>query len=325
MSGRIAVVAVLALCAGLATQFFGVDLAYSQTQSVRVWPAAEDPGTNPDWEGWNAVPRSRIALTAQQVAAPVGGGSVARVVVQTVHHEGDLVMRMSWRDATEDLSTAGTELFTDGVAVQFPANASSSVPAICMGQADGAVNIWHWRADSQAGVSAEAPLGAGYVDRYDDTSEAYFPATASDNPFAAGPLVQSLLAGGFGTLTPADAQTVVGEGRYADGEWVVVMRRSFAAPTAEHPQFAFEQNIDVAFATWDGSEDERDGIKSVSQFVRLSIRESDVSLPAADGPVPVPPGSSTSALVEGIFFGVLLLMLVFAAGLIRQLVKSLRG
>jgi hypothetical protein len=314
MSRRMLVVAGLALAVGLMTQIFGLDLAYSQTLSVTVWSSEEDPGVDPDWAGWAAVPGAPVPLTAQQIATPLGGGSTPSMTVQTVHVDGDLVLRISWRDSTLDTSTASTELFTDGVAVQFPADPRSSVPAICMGQADGAVNIWHWRADSQVGVPSMPEIGDGYVDRYADISETYYPAAASGNPFANGEAVQSLLAGSFGTLTPMDEQTVIGEGRYIDNEWAVVLRRSFAAPTTEHPQFEVGQDIDVAFAIWNGSADERDGIKSVSQFVRFSISEAVVAAPSTPTTAASssPPSSTIGYVVVGLFAGVVLALLLVA-------------
>jgi hypothetical protein len=53
------------------------------------------------------------------------------------------------------------------------------------------------------------------------------------------------------------------------------------APRAEQPQFEVGQEIDVARAVWNGSENERDGIKSVSQFVRFSITSSSAPAPVA--------------------------------------------
>jgi len=314
MSRRMLVVAALALAVGLLTQVFALDLAYPQTLSVTVWSSAEDPGVDPDWSGWEAVPSAPVPLTAQQIATPLGGGSTPSLAVQTVHTDGDLVVRISWSDTTADNSTARTELFADAVAVQFPADPRSSVPAICMGQADAAVNIWHWRADSQVGAPALPELGDGYVDRYADTSETYYPAAASGNPFASGAAVQSLIAGSFGTLTPMDEQTVVGEGRHMGDEWAVVLRRAFAAPSTEHPQFEVGQDIDVAFAVWDGSSDERNGIKSVSQFVRFSISEATVdgqsgSVAAARS---LAPNTTVGYIVVGLISGVVLALLLVA-------------
>ncbi len=325
MSRRMLTIAGLALAFGLVTQVFGFELAYSQTLSVTVWSADEDPGIDPDWAGWDAVPTARVPLTAQQVIAPMGGGSAPSVNVQTVHSGGDLVVRISWRDATEDTSTAKPELFADAVAIQFPASASSSVPAICMGQADEAVNIWHWRADSQAGISALPEPHDGYVDRYADTSETYYPATASGNPFAASSAVQNLVVGGFGTLTPADEQTVVGEGQYTDNVWAVVLRRSFVAPGAEQPQFEVGQEIDVALAVWNGSENERDGIKSVSQFVRFSITSSSAPAPVAsdEGIAQASPSAAGYVLI-GLFTGAVLVLVLLALVWFGIVVKSIR-
>ncbi len=325
MSKRITVVALLALALGLVIQLIGVDLAYSQTMSVTVWAAEEDPGLDPDWSGWDAVPTARVDLIAQGVITPTGGGSIPSVSVQTVHYDDELVVKISWRDATEDLSTAQTDLFSDAVAIQFPSSASSSVPSICMGQADGSVNIWHWRADSQAGAPAVPDMGDGYVDIYPDTSETYYPAAASDNPFSTSAAVQSLLAGGFGTLTAADAQTVAALGAHDGDEWSVVLRRPFTGPGDGHPSFDVGTETDVAFATWNGSEGDRNGIKSVSEFIRFSVRPETAAEGFSTTPVPSTSSTLPSGLVVGLFFGILVILVLAQFGLMGRLIKSLRA
>jgi len=259
----------------------------------------------------------------------MGGGDTPSVNLQTVHSDGDLIVRISWQDATADTSPGKVELFADATAIQFPASASSSVPAICMGQADGAVNIWHWRADSEAGVSALPEPHDGYVDRYADTSETYYPAAASGNAFATSSAVQNLLVGGFGTLTPADEQSVIGEGLYDNNGWAVVLRRSFLAPGADQPQFDIGQEIDVALAVWNGSEDDRNGIKSVSQFVRFAISDSAVpqtlvSDTGVDGDTPIVTVSRSviGYVLVGLVGGAVLMLLLMVLVWFGVIAKS---
>jgi hypothetical protein len=140
-----------------------------------------------------------------------------------------------------------------------------------MGQADQSVNIWHWRADNEAGP-AETPA-SGYVDQYPATDDLHYPARAAGNPYAQphGGTVQNLVAGGFGTLTPIDAQQVRGHGTHDGERWTVVFARDYPAPGPFQPTFVDGQVIDVAFAAWDGALAQRDGIKSVTSFVQLEL------------------------------------------------------
>jgi hypothetical protein len=56
---------------------------------------------------------------------------------------------------------------------------------------------------------------------------------------------------------------------------MVVYTRPFEASGELQPVFSGDQPIDVAFAIWDGSQQERDGIKSVSSFTQLTITPED--------------------------------------------------
>ena len=302
---RIVTVAVMAAFFGFLLQTTGLEIAYSQSLLVTAWATAEDPGLDPTAALWDAVPVAGARLTAQQITPPTGG-STPVIYVKAVHVGDDLVVRLDWFDETEDDSTATPETFSDAVAIEFPSDARSTVPAICMGQADAGVNIWQWRADSQAGVPT-VPVTPGYVDFYPDTSELFYPSAAAGNPYAAGRPVQNLIAGGFGTLTAADQQTVTGAGVYADGWWSVVFRRSFASPGPDQPVFEVGQSIDVAMAAWNGSLQERDGMKAVSQFIRLVIGDEPIP-PAAAESLPSSTGWVAYLVMAGVV-GVLMVSL----------------
>ncbi|MDH3755972.1 MAG: ethylbenzene dehydrogenase-related protein, partial [Acidimicrobiia bacterium] len=170
-------------------------------------------------------------------------------------------------------SVLGVDEFTDAAAVEFPAQAASSVPSICMGQTDGGVNIWQWRASGQDGLptSIEDLSPTGYVDRYPSTEGLYFPAREAGNPVAQSSAVQDLVAVGFGTLTPAVDQGVAGMAMWEDDRWSVVFARELSPQAAEQAELGVGVSVDIAFAVWDGSEGERNGVKSVSQFVVLDL------------------------------------------------------
>ncbi len=112
--------------------------------------------------------------------------------------------------------------------------------------------------------------------------------------------VDNLLAGSFGTLTAAEDQMVAGQGAWDDGKWRVVFARDLAVGE-EYAQFAEGESANVAFAVWDGAKNQRDGMKSVSQFLTL-----EVSAEIATG------GGGPSGRVIGLF---VVVGLVVVAGL----------
>lgn len=249
--------------------------AIAQTQRIGAWHVDSEPlmdGFAPDWQ--SIVPVF-LPTTSQQTTPPMGGGAIERVAVRAVHFDDRLYVMLEWADNTADSMTARPEDFTDAAAIQFPAEAASTVPAICMGQADQAVNIWQWRADLESpapGLPDEA-----YVDSYQFTDDLYFPAREAGNPIAREERsgVTNLLAGGFGTLEATEMGGLEGEGRHHDGRWAVVFSRPLISRGDMQPDFDGDTPVDVAVAVWDGSQDERNGIKSVSAFSQLTITPED--------------------------------------------------
>lgn len=139
-------------------------------------------------------------------------------------------VRLRWRDETRDVATLH-DRFRDGAAVQFAVGDEATSYIMGTGPEE-PVNIWYWRSDANS--------------------------------------VESLAAGGPGSTTRLEEQPVSGDSRYQLGEetaanqWVVVMSRPIAA-AGEH-QVSFERaQVPIAFALWEGSDGQRDGLKSVSE------------------------------------------------------------
>ena len=270
--GKLGVFALMVLAA-VALRVADANPAQSQATTLRAWLVERDPTLNPMTEVWNDVPAIGVPLTAQLGVYPAGGGSVSTVQAKAVHTDDRLYVRLEWVDDSRDIRTDHVTSFADAVAVEFPSEAASSVPAVCMGQADAGVNIWQWRADRQPDLSASGPDDHPVVDYYPSEGDLWFPAERAGNPYAvdAGDPVQNLVARSFGTIGPARAQPVTGRATYEDGSWFVVFSRSFASPGPDQPTFATEQRTDVAFAVWNGANSDRNGQKQVSQFVRMAI------------------------------------------------------
>lgn len=250
--------------------------AMAQTQSIGAWRVASEPNMDGSAPEWQSILPVFLPTTSQQVTPPMGGGAIERIAVRAVHFGDHLYVMLEWSDRIPDETSDRYETFSDAAAIQFPAEAGSEVPAICMGQADQAVNIWQWRADQQQ-PPPDLPEN-GYVDLYPSFDDLYFPAREAGNPLSqddARVAVHSLVAGGFGTLEIADQGGLEGNAVYKDGRWMVVFSRAFESAHEMQPTFDGAGPVDVAFAVWDGSKGERDGLKSVSTFTQLHITPED--------------------------------------------------
>lgn len=250
--------------------------AMAQTQSIGAWRVETQPVMDGSAPEWQSILPIFLPTTSQQVAPPMGGGAIERIGVRAVHHDERLYIMLEWSDFSPDEVSDRSEAFSDAAAIQFPAEAGSEVPAICMGQADQAVNIWQWRADQQQ----EPPTlpDNGYVDSYPSTEDLYYTARQAGNPLSQADDrtgVANLVAGGFGTLEVTDRGDLQGNAVYKDGRWMVVFSRPFQPKGSLQPIIDGVDPIDVAFAVWNGSEGERDGIKSVSAFTRLQVTPED--------------------------------------------------
>ena len=148
--GALAAAALILMTAG-GLQFLDVNPAASQTAALPSYEASSDPGLDPADAVWHEAVSVRLPLSAQAAAYAAGGGGVAMVTAKSLHYKDRLYLRVEWKDSTNDKSTTRVEDFTDAVAIEFPAGGKATIPSLCMGQADAAVNIWQWRADSQAG------------------------------------------------------------------------------------------------------------------------------------------------------------------------------
>jgi cytochrome b558/566 subunit A len=148
------------------------------------------------------------------------------------------------------------------------------------------------------------------------------PAQAAGNPMAAAQFqspVEDLIAGGFGSLTPqsAEGQNVQGSGGWVDGRWRVIFTRDLVSDEAEDISFAADKVYSIAFAAWDGANDERNGEKSTSQWLSLQLGQaSPASAAASVSPVmTVPPGTGSAAIPPLVIAAIFLLTFVIVAGI----------
>lgn len=190
---------------------------------------------DPDDIIWERLPEYRVTLYP---APPVHDSVFLRhdpdlpprdVIFAVARTDGRFYVRLRWRDGSDD-SLRTRDRFVDGVAVQFSMGDDTTSYMMGTGPEE-PVNIWYWAADSNA--------------------------------------AQSLGAGGPGSTTLLDSQPVTADSRYVPsdtpeaGQWVVVMSRPLSEADLNQVNFDRDE-LAIAFALWQGENDERDGLKSVS-------------------------------------------------------------
>lgn len=161
-------------------------------------------------------------------------GQLPKVDVQGAHNGDKVFFRLVWDDSSRDDRIADTTQFIDAAAVLFPI--APDAPVAGMGLPGKPVNAWLWRPDWDAPKNV-AVEGVGTTQRRDDAS-------------------------------------LSGAGRHENSRWTVVISRSFAANGAPKGTASLKPGAAsrIAFAVWEGANQERAGIKSYSlDWIDLQI------------------------------------------------------
>lgn len=196
------------------------------TKTIRVLSVAGVDAASPEAAIWNKAPATQVAL---QAAFP-GHGSIVgtpvteRLTAQAVRAGDRLFVKLAWSDRTTNTAIKDTGQFVDGAAVQFPVNGKAATTPF-MGDPVNAVNVWHWRADG---------------------------------------ITENLLAKGFGTSTVVPSAGLKSAAVRTDSGWAVVLTRSLKVKPDEGASLSGKGTMPVAFAAWDGANQERDGLKAVT-------------------------------------------------------------
>ena len=161
-------------------------------------------------------------------------GQTGAVRVAAAHNGEALFFHLSWQDETKDDAIRDTTQFADGAGVLLPVRGDPMLQT--MGSASQPVNAWYWRADLEAPISVTAT--------------------------------------GLGSTVRSTGGSLSAAGSYESGRWRVVISRPFAVQgqdlVAQNPG----QTGKVGFAVWQGSNQERAGVKATTaDWLPLEIRE----------------------------------------------------
>ncbi|WP_029133574.1 chlorate reductase subunit gamma [Sedimenticola selenatireducens] len=217
----------LAAAAGLtAGAAAAADAAPEAQRTIQVLSVKGGDAASPKAAVWKKAQTTQVALqTAFPGHASIVGTAVTQQLTAQAVRAGDrLFVKLAWNDVTANTAIKDTDQFVDGAAVQFPVNGEVSTLPF-MGDAEHAVNVWHWRADGRT---------------------------------------QNLIAKGFGTATPVPSEGLRSASvRTRDG-WEVVISRPLQVKAEEGATLQGRSTMPIAFAAWDGENQERDGLKAVT-------------------------------------------------------------
>jgi len=152
----------------------------------------------PDSAAWREMAESVVKLTPtpldKQPSAYVqtawqnrGHGQVVEVIVQALHNDDTLAIKLQWNAEQPNRSINDVNVYADACAILFPANGTTA-DLQTMGSPEQPVVAWHWRA-------------------------------GTDRPFA-------ITAKGIGTVERAVEHGVQSRSRWLEGKWQVVLARA---------------------------------------------------------------------------------------------------
>lgn len=247
----------------------------TDVNSIRVNAELNTDVDNPVWKKVKSTELYLRSLSARR-------GAVETISVASVNNGNKLAIRLQWKDPTQNaFSELTQDVFRDGAAVQFALGDATlhthghNEPFFGMGNRGKPVNIWHWKAGLEETLKAEAEqeYAGGGVDM-----DALIFGGIMSNPVAklnatSENAVEELNAEGFGTITlqPPDNQNVEGYGAWKDGFWTVVFVRDMEKTGKWDVDLTRTDSSLVAFAVWDGSNEDRNGRKVISVWQRLNI------------------------------------------------------
>lgn len=273
------IITILGIMALAAVFLFANEIPTASSQGVTIVSKLVDktPIDAPEAAVWGQTPVVEIPLSAQLITVPrIYEANVKKVKVRSVNDGQRIAFLLEWDASVTTSSFMRHEEFRDAAAIQFSVSDKKSY--FCMGQEDGRVNIWHWKADWEKDVVKFQDIGDaypnmaydGYLEEKQKDVETFLTGKGAGNIFSDPTLrkssVENLVAGGFGTLTTTNVQDVQGKGIYKDGKYRAVFYRAMSTDEKELVQFEDGKFYPIAFAIWYGAAGDRDGTKSVSSW-----------------------------------------------------------
>ncbi|MCX6621387.1 MAG: ethylbenzene dehydrogenase-related protein [Acidobacteria bacterium] len=244
--------------------------------------------TLPTDPAWNDAPEHIARMVPQDLVEPrLMTPSTAEVKVRSLSNGSDIAFRLEWEDSTKS-DLPGPARMIDACAVQVPEKFEKDMPDPQMGQEGKRVQVTYWRADWQATIDGRGdtireiypnasidhyPFEAKTLEKgspeQKEMALRYAPARALGN-IRSGPRtapVEDLVASGPGTLAPGPSLGARAKGVHAERGWSVVISRKLPDGLAPN------QRTHIAFAVWQGSQQEAGSRKMRTGWIPLLRRE----------------------------------------------------
>ncbi|MFZ5509572.1 MAG: ethylbenzene dehydrogenase-related protein [Pseudomonadota bacterium] len=247
--------------------------------------AEPGPLLDPDAAVWQSAREVSVTMLPQNVATPMHlNAAVKELKVKAAHNGQWLALRLEWKDPTRN-DTMVTDQFGDQVAVELPLDAKpDALPSPMMGHKGGRVNILQWRAPFQRDMEKGEPdvktlYPNAHADLYPDQvlrvtdARPYMGALGVDNPVSRpkqSPVLDQM-AEGWGTMTVKPDQHADGKGVWENGTWKVVITLPLVSGGSNAPRLAPGDTTAVAFAVWEGGNQEVGARKAWSHWVPLQL------------------------------------------------------
>jgi DMSO reductase family type II enzyme heme b subunit len=194
---------------------------------------------DPDAPAWADAPHEDVALAPTPLEAQptrhirrnLAGrewGACKQVDVRALHDGQRVYFRLEWADASPN-ERHEEEAFPDAAALLFPVNGGATLET--MGSPEHPVNAWFWRPDIEASP-------------------------------------ENLIAKGIGTVERVEPDGLESKSARSEETWKVVLARPIDGRANTGVKLEPGRKTLLAVAVWEGSSQERAGIKAYSQTWR---------------------------------------------------------
>lgn len=234
---------------------------------------------------WKHAPTRNVTMLPQVIAVPMQPQvSVTSLSVKAAHNGQWLAIRLEWKDATKN-DRIVSDTFADQAAVELPVHyKKGALPSPMMGNPGRRVIIWQWRAAFQRDVDKGEPTVRDLypntlIDIYPDQVlkaidvQPYMGALGVDNPISRhkqSPVLDQI-AEGWGTMTGRADQKADGKGVWRDGAWQVIITHPLIGVNENQSRLQPGDETVIAFAVWDGGNQEVGARKAWSNWVPLRL------------------------------------------------------
>lgn len=236
---------------------------------------------------WDKAVAVNVPMLPQVIVPPtVPAAAIKELHVKAAHNGQWLAFLIEWLDSTRN-DRIVVDQFGDQVAVELPARANEgSMPSPMMGNPGGRVSIMQWRAAFQRDIDQGEPTlrdlyPNAMVDVYPDQvlqatdARPYMGAMGVDNPISHPKRTPVLdqMAEGWGSMTVKPEQHANGRGVWQDNRWRVIIAHPLESESANDPDLQPGASTVVAFAVWDGGNQEVGSRKAWANWVPLKLAQ----------------------------------------------------